>query len=76
MFSFFQRPKIRFINELLDEILGLGPLEALMRDPSVTEIMVNAYDKIFIEQKGKLTLTRYKFRNNDQVVQVIKRIVA
>lgn len=68
--------KVRFINELLDEILGLGPLEALMRDPSVTEIMVNAYDKIFIEQKGKLTLTRYKFRNNDQVVQVIKRIVA
>jgi pilus assembly protein CpaF len=68
--------KIRFINELLDEILGLGPLEALMRDATVTEIMVNAYDKIFIEQKGKLTLTRYKFRNNDQVVQVIKRIVA
>ncbi|MDR0734890.1 MAG: Flp pilus assembly complex ATPase component TadA [Elusimicrobiota bacterium] len=68
--------KIRFIDELLDEILGLGPLEALMRDASVTEIMVNAYDKIFIEQKGKLTLTRYKFRNNDQVVQVIKRIVA
>ena len=68
--------KLRFINELLDEILGLGPLEALMRDASVTEIMVNAYDKIFIEQKGKLTLTRYKFRNNDQVVQVIKRIVA
>ncbi len=68
--------KLRFINELLDEILGLGPLEALMRDASVTEIMVNAYDKIFIEQKGKLTLTRYKFRNNEQVVQVIKRIVA
>ncbi|MDR0646289.1 MAG: CpaF family protein, partial [Elusimicrobiota bacterium] len=68
--------KVRFINELLDEILGLGPLEILMRDSSVTEIMVNAYDKIFIEQKGKLTLTRYKFRNNDQVVQVIKRIVA
>ncbi len=68
--------KTRFITELLDEILGLGPLEALMRDPSVTEIMVNAYDKIFIEQKGKLTLTRYRFRDNDQVVQVIKRIVA
>ncbi len=68
--------KIRFINELLDEILGLGPLESLMRDPSVSEIMVNAFDKIFIEQKGRLTLTRYKFRNNDQVVQVIKRIVA
>lgn len=68
--------KTRFITELSDEILGLGPLEALMRDPSVTEIMVNAYDKIFIEQKGKLTLTKYRFRDNDQVIQVIKRIVA
>ena len=47
-----------------------------MRDPAVTEIMVNSFDKIFIEQKGKLTLTKYKFRNNEQVVQVIKRIVA
>jgi len=68
--------KKRFITELSDEILGLGPLEALMRDPAVTEIMVNAYDKIFIEEKGKLTLTRYRFRDNDQVIQVIKRIVA
>ena len=68
--------KTRFIRELLDEILGLGPLEELMRDRSVTEIMVNAYDKIFIEQKGKLTLTRYRFRDNEQVIQVIKRIVA
>lgn len=71
-----RKQKDRFITELLDEILGLGPLEVLMRDPSVTEIMVNAYDKIFIEQQGKLTLTKYRFRDNDQVIQVIKRIVA
>ena len=74
--QFSREQRSRFSAELLDEILGLGPLEVLMRDPAVTEIMVNAFDKIFIEQKGKLTLTKYKFRNNDQVVQVIKRIVA
>ncbi len=74
--QFSREQRTRFSSELLDEILGLGPLETLMRDPSVTEIMVNAFDKIFIEQKGKLTLTKYKFRNNEQVVQVIKRIVS
>ena len=74
--QFSRDQRTRFSSELLDEILGLGPLETLMRDPSVTEIMVNAFDKIFIEQKGKLTLTKYKFRNNEQVVQVIKRIVS
>ncbi|ACC98756.1 TadA subunit [Elusimicrobium minutum Pei191] len=74
--QFSREQRVRFATELLDEILGLGPLEGLMRDPSVTEIMVNSFDKIFIEQKGKLTLTKYRFRNNDQVVQVIKRIVA
>lgn len=74
--QFSREQRTRFSSELLDEILGLGPLEVLMRDPAVTEIMVNSFDKIFIEQKGKLTLTKYKFRNNDQVVQVIKRIVA
>ena len=74
--QFSRDQRTRFASELLDEILGLGPLETLMRDSSVTEIMVNAFDKIFIEQKGKLTLTKYKFRNNDQVIQVIKRIVS
>ena len=74
--QFSRDQRARFSSELLDEILGLGPLEVLMRDPAVTEIMVNSFDRIFIEQKGKLTLTKYKFRNNDQVVQVIKRIVA
>ncbi len=68
--------RVKFINELLDEILGLGPLEELMRDPSVTEIMVNAFDKVYIERAGKLILTKYKFRNNEQIMQVMKRIVA
>lgn len=68
--------RTKFINELLDEILGLGPLEELMRDPSITEIMVNAPDKIYIERGGKLIKTKYRFRDEEQIIQVIKRIVA
>ncbi len=68
--------RVKFINELLDEILGLGPLEELMRDESVTEIMVNSFDKVYIEKAGKLILTKYKFRNDEQIMQVMKRIVA
>ena len=66
----------QFTTELVDEILGLGPLQQLLRDPSINEIMVNAYDKIYIEQKGQLVLLPMRFRNDEQVVQVIKRIVA
>ena len=66
----------RFVEELIDEILGLGPLETLMRDASINEIMVNAPDKVYIEQKGRLVLTPLRFRDDDQVIQVIKRIVA
>ncbi len=68
--------RTKFISELLDEILGLGPIEELMRDPSITEIMVNAPDKIYIERNGKLIKTKYRFRDEDQIIQVIKRIVA
>src|SRR6185312_16024783 len=66
----------QFVIELVDEILGYGPLQALLRDPTVNEIMVNAFDKIYIEQKGQLVLLPMRFRNDEQVVQVIKRIVA
>ena len=66
----------QFTQELVDEILGLGPLQQLLRDPTVNEIMVNAFDKVYIEQKGELVLLPLRFRNDEQVVQVIKRIVA
>ncbi|MDD4004070.1 MAG: ATPase, T2SS/T4P/T4SS family [Elusimicrobiaceae bacterium] len=68
--------RLRFITELLDEILGLGPLQELMRDPSISEIMVNAADRVFIEKSGKLVLTKHTFRDDEQIIQVIKRIVA
>jgi len=66
----------QFITELVDEILGLGPLQALMRDPTINEIMVNSCDKIYIEREGRLVLLPIRFRNDEQVIQVIKRIVA
>ncbi len=66
----------RFVEELIDEILGLGPLEGLMRDQTINEIMVNAPDKVYIEQKGRLVLTPLRFRDEEQIIQVIKRIVA
>ncbi len=65
-----------FSAELIDEILGLGPLQSLLRDPSVNEIMVNSFNRIYIERQGKLVLLPVRFRDDDQVVQVIKRIVA
>ncbi|PCI40580.1 MAG: type II secretion system protein E [Elusimicrobia bacterium] len=68
--------RTKFVDELIDEILGLGPLEALMRDESVNEIMVNAPDKVFIEENGKLVLTSLRFRDEEQIIQVIKRIIA
>ena len=73
---FSRAQREQFSLELVDEILGLGPLQALMRDPGINEIMVNACDKIYIERGGKLVLLPLRFRNDEQVIQVIKRIVA
>lgn len=66
----------RVIKETLDEALGLGPLEELLQDPSVTEIMVNGCDMIYIEKNGKLTLSPVTFTSNLQLKTVIERIVA
>ncbi len=65
----------RLVKEILDEALGLGPLEDLLRDSDVSEIMVNGIDHVFVERKGKLTLTEHKFLTEDQLRAVIERIV-
>lgn len=65
----------KVIKEVLDESLGLGPLETLLADPTVTEIMVNGCDKIYIEKSGKLTLSPVTFTSNLQLRNVIERIV-
>lgn len=65
----------RIIKEVLEEALGLGPLEDLLADPAVTEIMVNGYKKIFIERSGKITLSSTTFTSNMHLRNVIERIV-
>lgn len=66
----------RFIEELMHDIVGLGPLEPLLADPDITEIMVNGPDKVYVEIRGKIEATDIKFRDNAHVMNVINRIVS
>jgi septum site-determining protein MinD len=68
-----ERSKI--IKEVLEEALGLGPLEDLLADPNVSEIMVNGYKKIFIEKSGKVQISPVNFTSNDHLRRIIERIV-
>ena len=63
-------------DQLLADILGLGPLEALLADDMVTEILVNGPNTVFIERGGKLDTASVKFRDNDDVMRIVERIVA
>ncbi|MCX5707820.1 MAG: ATPase, T2SS/T4P/T4SS family [Candidatus Omnitrophica bacterium] len=72
--SFTERQQ--FIKEMIDEAVGLGPLEDLVADPLVTDIMVNNKNQIYVEKNGKLELTAKKFVSNGQVRQIIERIIA
>ncbi|HYB44317.1 MAG TPA: ATPase, T2SS/T4P/T4SS family, partial [Candidatus Methylomirabilis sp.] len=64
------------VKEVLDEALGLGPIEDFLADPSITEIMVNRHDQIYVERKGRLELTGASFLTPEQLRGVIERIVA
>lgn len=66
----------RLFEGIVAEILGFGPLEILLADESVSEIMVNGPEKVYIERKGKLTLSKVSFENNEHVLKVIDRIVS
>lgn len=66
----------RLIKDLLDEVVGLGPLEELLADPTITEIMVNRFDEIYVERKGRLTKADVSFSNDRAVLSAIERIVA
>jgi pilus assembly protein CpaF len=67
--------KAQMLKEVLDEALGLGPLEDLLADDGVTEIMVNARDQIYIEKAGKPQLSKVNFSSESQMMNVIERIV-
>ncbi|MBE6098846.1 MAG: CpaF family protein [Anaerovibrio sp.] len=69
-----ERSKV--VAELRDEMLGLGPIESLLKDESVTEIMVNGYQKIFVERMGKLMQTDIRFHDDDHLMNIIQRILS
>ena len=64
------------VKEIADEALGLGPLEDLLDDSNVDEIMVNGWDKVYVECRGKIQKTNLRFTDNTQVLNIIRRIVA
>jgi pilus assembly protein CpaF len=72
--SFAERERLS--REILDEIFGLGPLEPLLKDHTVSDILVNRYDKVYIERAGKLELTGLSFKDNQHLMQIIERIVS
>lgn len=67
--------RAKLMQEIVDEILGLGPLQPLLRDEEVTEIMVNSYDRIYVERKGLLQSTNLRFGNEEHLRRTIERIV-
>ncbi len=69
-----ERDKI--VDEVLDETLGLGPLEFLLKDPSISDILINGPKNIFVERSGQLVKTNVEFRDNAHLMQIIDRIVS
>jgi pilus assembly protein CpaF len=66
----------RLVNEVRHELFGLGPLEPLLADPSVSDILVNSPKRVFIERGGKLELTSVEFKDDEHLMRVIERIVS
>jgi len=72
--SFAEREQLS--REILDEIFGLGPLEPLLKDPTISDILVNRFDRVYIERAGKLEITGLSFKDNQHLMQIIDRIVS
>ncbi len=66
----------KMLEAILDEILGFGPIQPLLNDDTVTEVMVNGPFRVYVERKGKLTLTDVTFQNDEHVMRIIERIIA
>src|ERR1700677_1559579 len=72
--SFAERERLS--REILDEIFGLGPLEPLLKDHTISDILVNRFDKVYIERAGKLDLTGLSFKDDAHLMQIIERIMS
>src|SRR6202030_286549 len=68
--------KQQICDEVLDEVFGLGPLEPLLQDPTISDILVNGYKQVYVERKGLLELTNVGFRDNSHLLRIIDKIVS
>lgn len=68
--------RLRLVQDIQDEMLGLGPLESLINDATVSDILVNSPEKVYVERYGKLELTRVRFHDSEHVMKIIGRIVS
>jgi len=66
----------QLVTRVVDEVVGLGPIDALLRDASISEVMVNAPDEVFFEREGRLYLSDVRFRDQMHIMRVIERIIA
>ncbi len=66
----------RLIEEILDEVFGLGPLEPLLKDPTISDIMVNGFDNVYVERDGRVVETNIRFKDQAHVRMIIDRIVS
>jgi pilus assembly protein CpaF len=66
----------RLVDEVLDETFGLGPLELLLKDPSINDILINGPKNVYVERRGKMEKTTVTFRDNNHLMQIIDRIVS
>jgi len=66
----------RLIEEVLDEVLGLGPLEPLLKEPTISDILVNSFDRVYIERAGRLSRTAVRFKDNAHLMHIIEKIVS
>jgi pilus assembly protein CpaF len=69
-----EREKI--FNEIIDEVLGYGPIEPLLKDPTISDILVNTYKSVYVERKGKLEFTDVRFKDNAHLMRIIDKIVS
>ena len=66
----------RLVNDVQHELFGLGPLEPLLKDPTISDILVNSHDTIYIERRGKIEATNVRFKDDEHLMRVIERIVS
>ena len=66
----------RLVNDVQHELFGLGPLEPLLKDPTISDILVNSHDTIYIERRGRIESTNVRFKDDEHLMRVIERIVS